>query len=470
MRRQIQLWGTRLVLVVLLFAAVRYWGLPMYRQYFAPKKPAAFAPTAKVREGRFTVSFHEIGTLEAVRSVSVATETEGKIIYLIDDGKAVQPGDKLFEIDTTDLVREVRNKQLAYSNARADVDRAEAELTILEATNKTELEQAQAQLDFDRNELKLATKERDKQTELAKEKLVPQADVDKADLQVRSKELAVTKGEKALALKEKEVKSKEEQKKADVRNVDYRATMARLDLEEVENRVNKGTVKAPTAGMVVISLDWSAEGLRKFKEGDTPHRREVICQLPDLSQMRVKLKVGEADAPRIHVGLPVLMRLDAVPDRVFHGNVQDISPLASEGSPWDPTTTPGQKNFEVKVSVSETDPKALKPGITADVEFICDLVKNAVYVPLEAVIERGNKTRVFVKQGKRFVPVPVKTGKQNDNSVCITAGLRKGQTVALRDPYKPLEQQEAGVSRPRGKGTGAEKRQPTAVPSASLKG
>ena len=469
MKRQIRLWGTRLLSVVFIFIAVQRWGLPLYRQYFVPKKADAFVPTAKVREGPFTISFHEIGTLEAVRSVSVTTQTEGKIIYLIPDGKAVMPGDKLVELDTTDVQREARNKQLAYQNAKADVARAEGELEILKETNKTEVEQAEAQLDFDRNELKLAEDEVTKQSGLAEEKLVPQADVDKAKLQVRSKTLAVTKGEKALALKKKEVLSKEDQKKADIRNVRYAETVTRLDMEEVQSRVNRGIITAPRAGMVVISLDWTPEGLRKFKEGDTPHRRSTICQLPDLSDMLVRVKVGEADAPRIRVGLPALLRLDAVPDRIFHGNVQDIAPLATEGSPWDPTTTPGQKNFEVKVSVKEMDPKALKPGITADVELICDSVKNAIYLPLEAVVERGGKTYVFVKQGKRFGRVPVKTGKQNDSFVCVAKGLRKGQVVALRDPTRPLEEQEAGVSRPAKEEKGEQKKQPAAVPSSSKK-
>ena len=143
-----------------------------------------------------------------------------------------------------------------------------------------------------------------------------------------------------------------------------------------------------------------------------------------------------------------LIRLEAVPDKVFHGTVDDISSLATEGRWYESGTTPGRKNFEVTIKVKESDPKTLKPGMTADVEFICDTVKDAVYVPLEAVIERGGKTYVFVKDGARYRRTVVETGKPNDTFVCIKKGLRNGQLVALRDPTRPLDEQEAGAAKP----------------------
>ncbi len=162
--------------------------------------------------------------------------------------------------------------------------------------------------------------------------------------------------------------------------------------------------------------------------------------------MLVKVNVGEADAPRVRVGMAVLARLEAVPNRVFHGAVKDIASLATEASPWESGSTPGRKNFEVTIALKEADPKVLKPGMTADAEFICDSVPKAIYVPIESVIERDGKTYVYVQNGKRYERTPVVTGKSNDNFVIITKGLKAGQKIALRDPTKPMDQQEAGAS------------------------
>jgi HlyD family secretion protein len=445
MKRQIQLWGTRVFSIALVILAVNYWGLPMYKQYFAPKKISVFVPTGPAREGGFIVSFHEIGTLQAEKSVPVNTDTGGKIISLVADGVVVKQGDPLITMDTTDLERDVRSKQLTYGNTKANLDKANEEFNILKETNTVDLAKAEAQQDFDKNELEMAKRDLDKQTRLAKDKLVPQSDVEKADLQLRSKTLTVLKGEKDLALKKDDIRSKEEQKKADVRNVEFQVTMAKIDLEDAQNRVKKGIIKAPSGGLVVISKSWTPDGFRKVKEGDSVRPRQTLCELPDLTKMLVKVQVGEADAPKVSVGIPTTIRLEAVPNKVFHGTIADISSLATEPDPMESNATPGRKNFEVTIDLKEVDPKVLKPGMTADVEFVCETLKDAVYVPLEAVTERENKTFIFVKKAGKFVRVPVTTGKSNDNYVCIQKGLKKGQTIALRDPTRPMDEQEAGT-------------------------
>jgi HlyD family secretion protein len=230
--------------------------------------------------------------------------------------------------------------------------------------------------------------------------------------------------------------------------------------------VKHAVINAPAGGLVVISKDWTPDGRRKLQEGDSIRPRQTICQLPDLSSMLVKVQVGEADAPRVRVDIPCMIKLEAVPNKVFHGTVKDISSLATEPLPWESGSTPGRKNFEVTVAGSEVNPKILKPGMTADVEFICDTVARALYIPLECVTEEAGVTYVFVKEGRHFKRTRAVTGKQNDNFVCVQRGLAKGQVIALRDPTRPLEEQEAGTSAP----GAAEKEKPKPAPVPSKTG
>ena len=450
MKRQIQLWGSRTLVVALFLVVAQRWGLPTYKQYFSPKKNVVFVPTGKVQVGEFTVSFHEIGTLDAQKSVPVYGEDNGKIISFVPEGSIVRPGDKIAEMDTTDVVRELRNQRLTLKNAEADVARAEEELRMLKLSNQTEMDKQQADYDFNLNELEMAKKTLEKKKRLADEKLVPRDQVDQADLEVRSKQLAVTKGEKDLELKKKDIASKESQKGAEVKKVQFARDIQKRNLDELQGRVTSSIVTAPAAGMVVISKTWGGPGdYRKLQAGDQIHHRQTICQLPDLSKMQVKVNVGESDAPRVKIGMAVLVRLDAIPDKLFHGSVTTISSLATEGNPFfDAGSTPSRKNFEVVVSLKEADPRTLKPGMTADAEFICDAVPNAVFVPLEAVIEKDGKTFVYVKKGKGYARAPVVTGKYNDNFITITKGIHKGQVIALRDPTRPMDEQEAGASGP----------------------
>ena len=55
----------------------------------APKKTVVFVPTGKVKFGDFRVSFHEVGTLAAEKSVPVYGDDDGKIISLVSEGTVV---------------------------------------------------------------------------------------------------------------------------------------------------------------------------------------------------------------------------------------------------------------------------------------------------------------------------------------------------------------------------------------------
>lgn len=459
MKQYIKAWVPRLLMFALLILAVKTWGVPLYKQYFTAKKTEVYIPTAKVRKGEFIISFHEIGTLEAERSVGVNSEINGKIITLIREGTVVQQGDELAVLDTSELEREVRNLTLEYENRVADVDRVMAEFDLLQESNRTDKEQTEAQLAFDKNELTLAEQDLDKKKRLADEKLVPGTQVDQAEGVVRSKDLAVQKGEAQLKLKLKEIESNESQKKAEIRNMEFRSKVAKTALDREEEAMSGAVILAPSPGLVVLTQIHDSSGRRPLREGDNVSPRQTLCQLPDLSSMLVKVQVGEADAPKLSIGMPVIIRLEAAPKKVFHGSVKSISSLATESNPWE-GGTPGRKNFEVTIGVTEKDPSVIKPGMTADAEFISDEVPNAVYVPIESVIEQSAKTYVYVKEGRSYRRVPVKTGRSNDNFICITEGLKAGQVVALRDPTRDLDYQESGSKAP-----GADKNaKKTAVP------
>lgn len=463
MKKQIQIWGTRTLSVIFVVFVAQRWGMPMYKQYFTPKKVTVFVPTAKVQVGSFSVSFHEIGTLDAVNSTQVVSSVTGKIIRLVPEGKVVKKDELLVELDTADIQREVRQAELGYRNALADVERTKSDMDILKASNETDRKKTQAQFEFDKNELERAKQELARQQRLADKKLVPGSAVDKAEFDVRSKELALKKSEMDIELKNKELAEKESQKMADIRKVEFASNIALSTLDEAKSKLKNAFIKAPSGGMVVYSNFWAGDSHRTYKVGDMATPRNPICSLPDLTNMQVNVQVGEADAPKLRLGLPVIVKMEAIPGKTFHGTINEISSLATESNPWE-GGTPGRKNFSVKVSLKENDPKALKPGMTADVEFICDSIKDAVYVPLESVIEREGKTLVFLKTPTGYQRKFIELGKSNDNFVVVSKGLEKGETIALRDPTKPAEDQESGAKE--NKAEDKKEKKPAPIPGA----
>ena len=446
--------GKPVVITVILAAAL--WAgakvLPgQWARWFPGERKEVFIPTAQARRGELVVSVRQLGSVEAERSVLVSSEIEGKIIYLVPEGRSVSPGERLVQLDDAPLREAVRTATLEYNNARAQVEKAKLEFEIQKESNRTEVEQQEAQLNFDRAELERAQAQLEKKKRLAADRLIPQSEVEVAEIDVRSKQFNVTKQEKALALKRKEVESRESQKQAEVRNVEFSAEMAAIRLKEAQGRLRKSRILAPKGGLVVIQKVWTPDGRRKFKEGDSVFPQQQILQLPDLSSMLVKAQVEEADIARVKVGQSVRLTLDALPGKTYSGAVQEISSLATEASPWETSGTPGRKNFEVTIKINTSGVSPIRPGMTANVEIISDRVKDTVYVPIEAVFEKEGKRLVYVKRGASFVPREVETGKRNETFVAIRRGLRKGEVVALKDPSRqesPAGRQEKPAALP----------------------
>ncbi len=440
----------------LLFAAVVWVGYrtvpDQWRKWFPEDKKEAFVPTALVKTGDLVISVKELGTVESQSSVAVSPETEGKILYLVPEGKTVSKGDLVIQLDEQPLKEAANKETLAYGNARANLEKARLAFEILGESNKTELEQQTADLDFNKAELERARTQLEKKKRLAADKLIPQTEVDLADIEVRSKELTVTKGEASLSLKQKEIQNKEQQEKTNLQNVEFAMIMARQQADEAKRKLAQARVLSPGNGLVVLTKMWMGDGVRKPKEGDVVGPRRPLLQIPDLANMQVTVNVDEADIARVRVGQKVRLTVDALPGAKFSGSVTDISTLATEVNPWESSSgTPGRKNFEVTVKVVTKGPSKLRPGMTANAEIISDMAPKCSYVPLEAVQERDGKKIVYVKRGSQFSARTVEVGKRNDSFIVVTKGLRPGQAVALRDPSRGATPADSENSRPGGK-------------------
>jgi hypothetical protein len=66
-------------------------------------------------------------------------------------------------------------------------------------------------------------------------------------------------------------------------------------------------------------------------------------------------------------------------------------------------------------------------------------VKNALYVPLEAVHSDSNITFVYKRSGNSTVRQEVLTGAMNDDEVVITTGLAASDRVLLSAPADGLK-------------------------------
>lgn len=101
------------------------------------------------------VTVKEPGELQAVRETIVRSEVEGQstILYLIPEGSSVKQGEKLFELDVSELVEKRANQEISVEKARNAWEQARTAGEILEKELTTKLNSANSQLRIARMEL-----------------------------------------------------------------------------------------------------------------------------------------------------------------------------------------------------------------------------------------------------------------------------------------------------------------------------
>jgi HlyD family secretion protein len=246
-------------------------------------------------------------------------------------------------------------------------------------------------------------------------------------------------------------------------------TSARLRLDDARQSVNqaranlakslddlaKTTIFSPLSGRVV-SL--KAEEGEVVIPGTMNNPASVIGTIADLSEILARVDVDETEIVNIAVGQPATVRVDALPDRVYHGRVVEVG-----SSGFNRPAQPDVTFFEVKVLLAETG-ENLRPGMSVRAEIETRPPASALVVPIQAVVERkplaGAKTgkkaeasadetgddevkAVFVVVDGKARQREVKTGVSDETRVEILGGVEEKETV-ITGPYRSLRDLKDG--------------------------
>jgi multidrug efflux pump subunit AcrA (membrane-fusion protein) len=178
--------------------------------------------------------------------------------------------------------------------------------------------------------------------------------------------------------------------------------------------------------MVIYHRDWSG---KKVIVGSTINAWDpTVATLPDLSTMISKTFVNEVDIRKIKQGQTVKVGLDAFPEKKLTGKVVSVANVGEQLPNSD------SKVFEVNILINESD-TTLRPAMTTSNLVLTGSVKDALFIPLEAVHTQGDSlTYVYRMDGGGLVRQQVKLGQTNENEVVVLDGLKENQEVYLSVP------------------------------------
>lgn len=145
-----------------------------------------------------------------------------------------------------------------------------------------------------------------------------------------------------------------------------KATLAAEEsrLAAMEKQLAACRVTAPRGGLVAHPRPASSRSSQPLAAGTAVRQQQLLLTMPDLTQLRVQVRVHESQVARVAVGQQVSLSFDALPQQVCSGRVLEIG-KAPVPTSW---LTPDVVEYPVSVELTDPPPQ-LRLGMTALAEI-----------------------------------------------------------------------------------------------------
>jgi membrane fusion protein (multidrug efflux system) len=189
---------------------------------------------------------------------------------------------------------------------------------------------------------------------------------------------------------------------------------AALELAKV--KLQKTRLVAPFDGIA---------GLRQVSVGDYVTIGQDLFNLEDIDPIKVDFRIAEKFLPAIRDGQTIEISVDAYPGRIFKGEVYAI----------DPRIDAAGRSVVLRARVANQE-RILRPGLFARVTLVLELKPDALTIPEQAIVPRGDSQFVFRIADGKVTQTKVTIGTRRNGRVEIVEGLSSGDTVVTAGHQK----------------------------------
>ncbi|TAN56582.1 MAG: efflux RND transporter periplasmic adaptor subunit [Rhodospirillales bacterium] len=190
-------------------------------------------------------------------------------------------------------------------------------------------------------------------------------------------------------------------------------------LEVARTSLSKTEITAPFEGVI---------GLRKVSLGAYVTPGQDLVNLEGIDPIKADFQVPESALPVLKPGMALNVTADSYPGQTFTGEVYAIDPKI------DPV------NRSVAARARLPNPMGLlKPGMFVRIGLVTRKSANALLVPEESLIPRGQQMVVYKVVDGKVVSQPIKTGARRKGQVEVLEGLNPGDVVITAGHMKVRE-------------------------------
>jgi HlyD family secretion protein len=374
-------------------------------------------PVARVRKAEFIISVKTRGEVRSSRSVILSAPQipDPRIVMLAESGKPIRKGETVIEFDAA-------TQEQFYLDRATSVRTVDKEIVQMKASHRITKEmdamnQMTATYNVDRAKL-----------EASKAEIL-------SDIEGKKNRIDVGTAEGDLEQVNVSVKAHKTTQEADLDRLDNKKDKTVRDVERAKGYLSRMKIIAPNDGIVNILPNTRTAGSfgstpPPFKEGDRAWTGAAIAEIPDLTQMRVELKLDEVDRGKLQLGQALRVRVDAIPEVEFTATLDWISPIAAVIFKGMGLT---EKTFPARATLAKVDPR-LRPGMSCSSEIIIESEANSLLIPARASFMNKGKPAVWIQKGDGFEIRRIEVGKRNDADIVVLSGLKAGDVIAMEDP------------------------------------
>lgn len=374
--------GTARLLLLLLLIGVGVGTYAGVKRYYQPTPPQY--RTEQCRRGDLVVTVAATGTLDPTNLVEIGCEISGTIKSVeVDVNDPVKPGDLLFTLDTQELEAQV-------AKSRATLAVREAELQHAEAT------------------LSEACKRHGRLDQLLLDRAVSVEEFDAASANLARAQATLSSSKSQVLV-------------------------AQATLDGDLSKLQKSQVFSPIEGII---LTRNVEPGQTIAASFQTPVLLTICE--DLSKMRLKVDVDEADVGGVREGQAATFTVDAYPNDIFPARISSLR-FASR-------RVQDVVTYEAVLEV-ENEKFKLRPGMTAVADIITTEIHDALLIPNAALrfapdhnlrnvplkAEENSPSQIWLLEDNKPVPAPLTTGLTDGRFTEVKSGALQDGTAVLID-------------------------------------
>ncbi len=225
--------------------------------------------------------------------------------------------------------------------------------------------------------------------------------------------------EKAKELYEQGLMNKSQYEQAQMAASEKPLEISKIQLQQAElgyqqalSNTNNTIVTAPINGIVSIV---------NVKAGEMASNAQPAVIIVDTKELKIKIDVTENTINKLLVGQSVKVEIPAISVGGLTGKIESISPVADART----------RLYPVQISLEEnTHP--IKPGMFASVVIATELINESIAVRTEAVLDKDNRTFVYVVENDMAVEKEVKIGMETKSTIQIIEGLNVDEMVIVK--------------------------------------